>query len=299
MSWLEVELTLDPELVEPVAELLARYCQQGVSITQIETDNGAVDPSGALVVRGYLPQDREMEDKVARIERGLWHLSQIQAIPAPSFQTVEDQDWNARWREHYRPLEVGERLLILPSWVEVPATDRLPIRIDPGMAFGTGTHPSTRLALLAIESMVEEGIRFADIGTGSGILSIAALRLGAERADAVDSDRTAVELAAANAALNGLGDRFLVRHGTYETLTSLALEHGWYGLLAANILAPVLVELLSTGIGDLVLSRGSIVLSGILEEQQGEMEAAIHKAGLRIDSRLTEADWLAYTLRKK
>lgn len=299
MSWLEVELTLDPELAEPVAELLARYCQHGISITQFEPDNGAVDPPGALVVRGYLPQDGEMEGKVDRIEQGLWHLSQIQPIPAPSFQTVEDQDWNAGWREHYRPLEVGERLLILPSWVEVPATDRLPIRIDPGMAFGTGTHPSTRLALLAIESVVEEGIRFADIGTGSGILSIAALRLGAERADAVDSDRTAVELATANAALNGLGDRFLVRHGTYETLTSLALEYGRYGLLAANILAPVLVELLSTGISDLALSGGSIVLSGILEEQQDEMEAAIHKAGLNIDDRLTEADWVAYTLRKK
>lgn len=299
MSWLEVELTLDTELAEPVAELLARYCQQGVSITQFKTDNGVAGPSGQMVVRGYLPQNAELEENVARIEQGLRHLGQIQPIPAPAFRTIEDQDWNTRWREHYRPLELGERLLILPSWVEVPDTDRLPVRIDPGMAFGTGTHPSTRLALLAIESSVTQGIRFADIGTGSGILSFAALRLGGGRADAVDSDPKAVELALANASLNGLEDQFHARQGSIEALSFLNRERSGYEVVAANILAPVLMELLSSGLSDLVRSGGTIILSGILEEQSAEMEAAIHSSGLKVDDRLTEYDWVAYCLKKK
>lgn len=296
MSWIEVELELDRELAEPVSELLARHCPRGVSITQELT---AGQPSKQVSVRAYLPRDSDTDWKRDQIEQGLWHLSQIQDLPSARYRVVEDQDWSALWKEKYRPMEIGERLLVLPSWMDVPGTERLPVRIDPGMAFGTGTHPTTRLALLAVERSVQPGMTFADVGTGSGILSIAALKLGARVAYVADNDPRATELALENARLNGVENRWHSHSGSFERLLDAAGSFAGFDLVAANILAPTLIRLLKDGMADLLGERGSLILSGVLLDHRKSVENAIIGAGLVVAGRLEEGDWHAYLTRNK
>ncbi|MBN1148310.1 MAG: 50S ribosomal protein L11 methyltransferase, partial [Anaerolineales bacterium] len=221
-SWLEVSLTVNGEMAEAVSEVLARFVPDGIVVESTAIAPGADGAEGHAVgplrVYGYLPMDDQLEEKRRRLEEALWYLGRIRPLPAPQFRPIQQQDWSAAWKQHYQPIAIGRRLMIVPAWMEPPAKDRIPIHIDPGMAFGTGAHPSTQLCLELIDEILEplrvsetlrglNGVEVIDIGCGSGILSIAALKLGALRALGVDIDADAIRFARQNAERNGVADR--------------------------------------------------------------------------------------------
>lgn len=302
-SWLEVSLIVNGELAEAVADALARFAPNGVVIesTAIEHawtyDPGA--PTGPLRVAAYIEIDANIEDTRARLEQALGYLNMISPLPAPEYKTIEDQNWMEAWKERYRPIPIGKRLLILPAWAEPGDPARLPIRIDPGMAFGTGTHPTTQLSLMHLERYTLPGQPLLDIGCGSGILSIAAHRLGAAPILGVDLSAESVENSRRNTAQNDIAAGVEFQAGSVaEVLT------GQFGLteapvVAANILAHILVRLMDEGLPQLVTPGGILLLSGILSEREDEMHAALARHNLTLEDRLEMEDWVALAARRK
>ena len=218
MNWLEVSLTVNGELAEAVADVLARFAPNGV-VTESEVefldDEDEGTPFGEVTVRAYLPVDAALEETRRKLEESLFYLGTIQPLPVPRFTLIADQNWMEVWKTHYRPIPVGRKLIIVPAWLESPDAGRIPIRIDPGMAFGTGTHPSTQLCLELLETWTPQGGEIIDLGCGSGILSIAALKLGAGTALGVDIDATAVKASRENALANGIpAEQFLLGLGS-------------------------------------------------------------------------------------
>jgi ribosomal protein L11 methyltransferase len=221
----------------------------------------------------------------------------IQPLPEPAYETIHEQNWMEAWKQHYKPLPVGDRLLILPAWMEMETGGRIPIRIEPGMAFGTGVHPTTQLSLQLIEHSVKPGVSVIDVGCGSAILSIAAAKLGASPLVAVDIDAQALDNARHNAALNNVEIEIGV--GSVDELLA-----GQYGLrnadvIVANILAPVLIRLLDAGLAKLVKHGGELLLSGILAEQEGEMKTSLEKHNLQIIEERRIEDWLGFAARSR
>lgn len=296
ITWLELSLVVDGELAEAIAEVLSRYLPDGVAImaTEIAPDSdGEGIPVGPVRVCGYLPMDEQLEGTRQQIEEALWYLGRIRPVPAPQYQPITEINWVDAWKQHYHPIPIGRRLIVVPAWMESPEPDRIPIRMDPGMAFGTGTHPTTQLCLEALDERVIPGQEVIDVGCGSGILSIAALKLGARHALAVDVDPEAVANTQANATANGVTDRLEVRLGSVAEIRSGAFSIQKAPLVLANILAPVIVHLLDQGLADLLEPGGVLVLSGILEDQVGEIEAALAKHRLQVMARRQSGDWVA------
>src|SRR5512136_894267 len=160
MSWLEVSLTVNGELAEAVADVLARFAPNGVTTEQAvdflnDEDEGT--PNGPITVRAYIPADAELEERRQKLEESLFYLGTIQPLPAPSFTLLADQNWMEAWKEHYKPIPIGRKLIIVPAWLDSPDASRIAIKIDPGMAFGTGTHPTTQLCLELIEQYFDDG----------------------------------------------------------------------------------------------------------------------------------------------
>jgi ribosomal protein L11 methyltransferase len=245
--------------------------------------------------------DDQLEETRRRIEEGLWYLGRISPLPAPVFRPFEEINWVEAWKQHYHPIPVGEGLMIVPAWLEPEMGGRMPIRIDPGMAFGTGTHPTTQLCLALTEAFFQRASRnldVLDIGCGSGILAVAALKLGAAQALGVDIDPLAMDASRQNAALNNVADRLELGVGSVGEVRKglFSLRQG--ELVFANILAPVLVRLLDEGLGELVTPGGWLVLSGILAEQSPEVEAALARHGLTLLERRQSGDWVALAARQ-
>jgi ribosomal protein L11 methyltransferase len=297
MRWIEVATRVDNEAVEAVAELFQRYAHGGVVIDyatepgqEIAWDEPAVLAAGQPVtVRGYLPRSRDGARRRRQLEQALWHLAAIWPMSEPTVREVREEDWANAWKEHFFAHRVGERLVIKPSWREFEGgPGDLVVTLDPGMAFGTGLHPSTRLCLLALERAVRAGDRVLDVGTGSGILALAAARLGAERVLAVDLDEVAVEAARANAEANGLTASVEVARGSVEA----APAGQTYDLVLANIIARVIIEL-APALAARVRPGGRLVASGILALRRDEVAAALAAAGLTVEETLEEADWVA------
>jgi ribosomal protein L11 methyltransferase len=302
-SWLEVSLIVDGELAEAVADVLARFIPNGVAIesTAIHADpDNEGYPIGPLRVCGYLPVDDRLEATRHKIEEALWYLGRISPLPVPQFRTVQEQDWAEAWKQHYHPIAIGQRLIIVPAWLESPDPARIPIRMDPGMAFGTGTHPTTQLCLELAETVLADpelkdslGADVIDIGCGSGILSVAALKLGAGRALGVDIDPRAVEVSLENAAMNGVADRYSA--GTGSVMEILEGDFGLRQapLIFANILAHVVIQLFEDGLADLVSPGGYLILSGILAEQEAAVLASAQAHGMNLFTRRQINDWVA------
>jgi ribosomal protein L11 methyltransferase len=296
-AWLEVSVLVKDELTESVADVLARFAPGGVAMgyESIEPDPyGEGRPTGLLAVRAYLPLDSELEERRTRILEGLWHLSQILPIPDPTFREVPEEDWSLVWKKNYHPLRVGKRLVIVPSWMEIPlAPEDIAVHLDPGMAFGTGMHPTTRLCLQAVEELVNPGMDVIDLGCGSGILSIAAARLGARRVTAVDIDPDAVRISQENARKNRVEDQVAVCLGSLAGLLEGKFPVSRAGLVLANILAGVLIQMLSRGLGKLVSPGGVLILSGILYDQAEAVEQALPSAGMRLREKRQFDDWIS------
>jgi ribosomal protein L11 methyltransferase len=304
-TWLEISLTVDGEIAEAVAEVLARYLPNGVAIESTAVtanmDDSEGHAVGPLKVYGFLrigdsqpdPADQNLDEIQRKIEQALWYLSRIQPLPAVQYRLIYEADWSEAWKKYYNPILIGKKLAIIPAWLENPYPDRVEIRMNPGMAFGTGTHPTTQLCLEFIEQVVTPGTDVIDIGCGSGILSIGALKLGAVHALAVDIDPDAVRVSRENAALNDVVGTFETGLGSVAEILQNKFMVRQSPVVLANILAPVLVDLLNEGLGELVTPGGSLVLSGIIETQLPEILAAIEKNGLLVGSSKQIQDWVA------
>ncbi|NTU84940.1 MAG: 50S ribosomal protein L11 methyltransferase, partial [Chloroflexales bacterium] len=268
MAWLELSVQVDNEAVESVSEILAQYGYSGgVVVEPAWTPGGegpefSYDPARPAVLRTYLPLDDKAEDMRQRIEQALWHLGQMRPVGALQVRTLEEEDWANAWKQHYTVLRIGERTVIVPSWLEHEARPGdVILNLDPGMAFGTGLHPTTQLCLRLLERYVRPGQRVLDIGTGSGILAIAAAKLGASPVVALDNDPVAVQVAAENVARNGMAATVRVAEGSLGAGNAMghwltgdfgddetrerppAPPAPQFDLIAANLIARVLVIL--------------------------------------------------------
>ncbi len=299
--WLEVSLTVNGELAEAVAEVLDRYASNGVVYESGVAYNDAEDegtPTGPVRVYAYLPVDEYLEDKRQHLAEALWHLGRIQPLPEPAYHTIEDEDWMSAWKTHYHPIPIGRRLLILPSWLEQTDLSRIAVRIDPSMAFGTGTHPSTQLCLEVIESYAQPGQTVIDVGCGSGILSIAALKLGAQKALAVDIDSASIRSTKENAASNGVESGLEVGLGSVKEVSQGQFGLRTAGLVLANILAPVIIRLFDDGLSGLAAPGGLLALAGILAEQGPSVRDAAEAKGLLFVEQQQMGDWIVLVYKK-
>ena len=306
-TWLELAVACDPEAVEAVSEILARVAPGGVSVepgfTLVDEGLGAaVDPSAPATVRAYLParDAAAMRRATEAVDRALGHLQAfgLREIGELQTQVVHESDWATAWQGHVRVMRIGRAIVVRPTWRRHRRTagDTV-IAMDPGMAFGTGLHPTTRLCLAGIERWADEGrlrrggapdgrSRFLDVGCGSGILAIAAALLGAGELLGVDTDPIAIEATAANARRNRVARRLRVRRG------SLPTGAGPFDLVAANLIASVLV----THAADLVAELrpgGRLLASGIFVDREGDVRSAFEAAGLRAVRRDLEGEWVA------
>ena len=318
-SWLEVSLTVNGELAEAVADVLARFAYSGVMMEQgvkYQDNEDAGTPAGPITVRAYLEMNDQVEGKRQKLEESLYYLGMIQPLPAPIYKQIADQNWMEAWKQHYKPILIGQRLVILPAWMDSPEPNRVAIRIDPGMAFGTGTHPTTQLCLELMERAIlsirdsENGnrggtndsrisnneFRVIDVGCGSGILSIAAIKLGAKSTLGVDIDPGSVKNARENADINHVGEELILGVGSVQEILDGKFAFSKAPLVVANILAPVIIRLFDAGLADLVEENGAIILSGILQEQaQGVIEAG-QARGLKLNELRQMGDWVALTM---
>lgn len=291
MEWLEVSVTVVPEAAEAVAEVFSRYAPQGVVIDQ-GTDGKAIPQQ--VTVKAYLVVDDDIVERRRKVEEGLWHLHHIwPVIPDPIFTPIQDRDWTAGWKESIPVLHLGRRVVIKPSWREYTLQpDELLLEMDPGLAFGTGLHPTTQLCVEALEDLVQPGMRVLDLGAGTGILALVAAKLGAVDILAVDNDVNAVAVARQNARVNAAAHQIRVLHGSLEEVGEP------YDLVVANILAHVIIAMAASGLDARMRRGGALVVSGILTEQADEVAAALTAQELSIVERRLRDGWVALVARK-
>jgi len=307
MNWVEVCLTVNGELAEAVADVLARSAPNGVTTEQavdFVNDEDEGTPVGPVTVRAYLPADVRLEETRRKLEEGLYYLGMIQPLPVAVFTPIADRNWMEAWKERYHPIPVGKKLIIVPAWLESPEAGRVSIKIDPGMAFGTGTHPSTQLCLELIEATIadlpeaERAPQSAiDVGCGSGILSIGALKLGLGFALGVDIDEASVRASRENADTNAIPpERFAIGLGSVTEILEGKFPVRQARLVLANILAPIIIRLFGMGLADLVAPGGRLILSGILAEQAEAVQACAEQHGLQFIEKRSMGDWVALLL---
>jgi ribosomal protein L11 methyltransferase len=292
------------ELAEAVADVLARSAPNGVTTEQavdFVNDEDEGTPTGPITVRAYLPADERLEETRQRLEEGLYFLGMIQPLPAAVFTPIADQNWMEAWKERYHPIPIGKKLIIVPAWLESPDAGRVSIKIDPGMAFGTGTHPSTQLCLELIEDICDQipsaeraSQAAIDVGCGSGILSIGALKLGMGFALGVDIDEASVRASRENADTNAIApERFAIGLGSVTEILEGKFQVKQARLVLANILAPVIIRLFGMGLADLVAADGALVLAGILTDQAESVQTCAEQHGLRFVQKRQMGDWVA------
>jgi ribosomal protein L11 methyltransferase len=301
MNWLEVSLVVNGELAEAVADVLARFAPNGVMTEQgvkYNDEEDAGTATGPITVRAYLEVNDQIEETRQKLEESLYYLGMIQPLPSPTYKQVADQNWMEAWKQHYKPILIGQRVVIVPAWMDSPDPSRVAIKIDPGMAFGTGTHPTTQLCLELMEKefVIRHPSTVIDVGCGSGILSIAAIKLGAEKAVGVDIDAGSVKNSRENADTNEVGDEFILGVGSVDEIRNGQFAFKKAPLVVANILAPVIIRLFDAGLVDLIDADGAIILSGILQEQEDRVIDAGKSKGLRLNDRRQMGDWVALSM---
>ncbi len=299
-AWLELSVEADLEAVEAVSEILSRVAPGGTSVEPafelVDEGLGArVDPKRPAIVRAYVParDPAAAEAAVVVAERALDHLRAFDLRPIGPIRTklVDEEDWAEAWKRHFPVTRIGRRIVIRPSWRRHRATaGDVVLALDPGMAFGTGLHPTTRLCLEALESIADRGVltgvRVLDVGCGSGILSIAAVRLGAAGVLGLDIDPIAIESTTANAGRNRLGRRIRARVG------SLPSGEPPFDVVVANLIASVLVALAPDLVEEL-RPAGRLIASGIFRDRESEVTDAFGAVGLSVIARWASEDWVA------
>ena len=317
---LEIAVEVDGEAAEAVSELFNRYnggdweedSEAGeasgggavIEATGFDDFHRPVEGVYRVVVKTYLKPGPRGQEIRRQIEEGLWRLSLLYPIPEPAIRIVREEDWAHAWKKFYKPLRIGERVLLVPAWEETETRPGdIVVKLEPGMAFGTGMHPTTRLCVLALEELVQPGMAVLDVGTGSGVLAIVAAKLGATSIVATDIDPLAIDATQDNAARNevsfGEGGVLTIQQGSIP-----ADQSGRYPVVVANILAEILVGLFDGRYGNVPLADpvapgGHMILSGILDEKAGMVLDAAARYGLTEVDRKQESDWVALVVKKE
>ena len=317
MDWLELKIDTSPAGIDPVTEMLEEQGVTGVIIDDQRdfqdfmahnqaywdyVDEELVKEKENLCrVTFYVENAPAGYSAIAAIRMAMHAMKQKHPEYAPlllTMENVKDEDWENNWKQFYKPMEIGERLLVIPAWEQADPKGRVTLTLNPGLTFGTGSHATTRLCLTALESRIHGGERVLDLGCGSGILSIAALRLGAKSAFACDIDEKCVDVAYENAALNGIGkDRLTVRQGdaTKEGPLRDAIGTG-YDVVVANIVAAVIISL-APQVRHFLKEDGWFLTSGIIDDRADEVAAALTAAGWNIVESCTSEGWYCYICR--
>ena len=306
MRWIEVCINTPREEIDTRCEELAALGAGGFVIENEDdfreflennhqywdyVDDELADKfRGVSRVKFYLSDDDEGRALLESIRAGLGR--EIRTA------TVADSDWENNWRQYYEPIEIGEKLVVVPEWLEAPDDGRVPLRLDPGLIFGTGSHATTRMCLAALEGLSGAGKTVLDLGCGSGILAIGALLLGCECAVGCDIDPKAPEVAESNAALNGIGpDRFRVYAGDVLTDAGMRASLGTgYDIVTANIVSDVIIPL-SAIVRPYLKPGGVFLTSGIIEGRQDEVADALRKNGFAIEAHFCEEEWHCFLCR--
>ncbi len=317
MDWLELKIDTAPAGIDPVTEMLEEHGVTGVIIDDQRdfqdfmahnqaywdyVDEDLVKEKENLCrVTFYVENSPAGYGTIAAIRMAMHAMKQKHPEYAPlllTMENVKDEDWENNWKQFYKPMEIGERLLVIPAWEKAEAKGRVTLTLNPGLTFGTGSHATTRLCLTALESRIHGGEKVLDLGCGSGILSIAALRLGAASAFACDIDEKCIDVAYENAALNGIGKKQLtVRQGdaTKEGALRDAIGTG-YDVVVANIVADVIISL-APQVRHFLKEDGWFLTSGIIDDRADEVAAALTAAGWSIVESCTSEGWYCYICR--
>jgi ribosomal protein L11 methyltransferase len=303
-TWVEISCRVPAELTDIVAEYLTGLSGNGVCVENLNVDafsHSEIPESPTTTVKSYFSATEDSAVRLAEISTFLKELSQRHTdcdLPEPELSSVSTEDWSTSWKVNFKPLRVGHRLLIVPSWEEAQARpDDIVLSLDPGMAFGTGGHETTRLCLELLEQIMDAmplllTPSVLDLGTGSGILAMAAVKLGAGRVCAVDIDPQAVEVACENLAINGLADQVECSTTPLESMTES------FDVILANILAEELVRL-APFLAERLAPGGSLVLSGILAEKEGLVRGGFAHLSLRYLATLQAGEWVALHYQKE
>ena len=306
MQWIEVSVPAESGEIDELCERLAALGAGGMVVEDEQDFRRFLETN-----RQYWDYvDEALENRFKGISRVKFYLADdedgralLDSIRSAlgrelTTQTVQDSDWENNWRQYYEPIEVGEKLVVVPEWLDAPEDGRTPLRLDPGLIFGTGSHATTKMCLAALESYAAPGKAVLDLGCGSGILAIGALLLGCSRAAGCDIDPKAPEVAEANAALNGIGkDRFAVFAG--DVLTDAGMRKllgAGYDIVTANIVADVIIPLAAI-VRPFLKADGVFLTSGIIEGRQDEVRAALEKNGFAIVNHRCEEEWHCFECR--
>ena len=317
MKWLELHLDTSPAGIEPASGLLSAYGIDSLMIYEegdfksfLENNHQYWDYGDEDLMRSmrgksritfYLEDSAEGMNTLAQLRIGLSAFKKQHPEYAPlllGMENVEDADWENNWKQFYKPMEIGERLLVVPEWEEAGDDGRVKLILNPGLTFGTGSHATTRLCLTALEKHICGGEKVLDLGCGSGILSIAALLLGAKDAFACDIDDKCVGVAYENAALNGIGkEHYTVRAGDVLSDRGLQKEFGGdYDLIVANIVADVIIAL-APQVRGLLKAGGLFLCSGIIDDRAEEVREKLVEAGWTIEETRSGEGWFSYLCR--
>lgn len=293
MKWLELSVESSPEYVEPLCHVLSQHGKFGLVIEEeggYNPDEGE-EPSGneRVFVRTYIPLETFSQTLRHNIDLGVKLIAHFSTKSVLKEKVMEQEDWIKSWKDNFQVLRIGENVVVAPSWREYnPENDDVLIKIDPGMAFGTGHHPTTRMCLELMEKLVRPGMFVLDIGCGSAILSIAAAGMGASRVLGLEIDPAVAKVALANVNANGLKSTVEVVEGT---LTSVDIEPSLFDVAVANISAKVVSEICADIVA-VVKPGGKLILSGILEEAVDDVERCVSDAGARIELCRDSGDWV-------
>lgn len=293
--WLELKILVPFEFVEPVAELFRRYGKGGVAIEEAggwNPDEGESPPERqSAIIRTYMPQTPGYRRNREIVHIGVQLVGKLTDLPELEEREILEREWEDAWKAHFTPLRIGRRLLVQPPWLrEEAGPDDVVIEIDPGLAFGTGHHPTTNRTLECMERLMRPGLQVLDVGSGSGILSIGAAKLGAARVLGVEIDRVALKAGRINVRSNNVSGRVRFYAGT---LPNENIPAGWAELLLANVnsvalanLAPELRRALAPG--------GRLVAAGILRERRQQVVDAFTAAGLSFVEEHHDGDWVTF-----
>lgn len=292
MKWLEISVRAPAEFVEPLSHIFYTYGHGGVALEEpggFNPDEGEVPPEAEWVtIKTYLPVNSTTVERRSRIDIGVRLVAHLSPI-SPLQEHELEEGWADAWKRHFSVLHVGDRIVVCPTWQTYqPAESEVVVSLDPGMAFGTGHHPTTRRCLELLEQIVVPGMDVLDVGCGSGILSIAASKLGARGVTALEIDAVAAQAAVTNVAENEVSSMVRALEGT---LPHAEVPSKFYDVVVANISAKVISELAA----DLVKAArpsGRLIVSGILTENRTGVEDALIHAGAGVDERIADGDWV-------
>lgn len=301
-QWIEFSIEVDQEMADLVGNALIGILPAGLVSERIfeEVFPHELDQvTGPIRIFGFYTEDQDLELR-KRILQALNGLKTKADLPDPTFTSLKNKNWAAAWQERYKPIPVGEGLIVVPSWLENPLPERTPIYIDPGMAFGSGTHETTRLSLAMLEICLigKPHTDLIDVGCGSGILSIAAAKLGVERILGVDLDSEAIRVSKDNAKKNNVLKTIKFHTGSVPEILSDQFPLSTSTLVIANIIAPILEELFEEGLGKIVAPTGHLILSGILEDQLPAILSRLDQNDFIVRDTKLEGEWVAVLAEK-